>query len=589
MRAYPTVAAVLLVGNILWCVGCGQVSVVGADEVSKIRSSEEASDAPGDRSGSDNCLGSCNRERDGEPDPLRRGAQVGVLICHIPPGNPDNAHTIGVSPEAVDRHLAQGDYLGPCVEDQGGSEDPDADGDGVSDEFDECPDTPDGAEVYDNGCTVIVLSADAGLDVTVTEGDAVSVTGSAEVVQGDYDPANVLFSWEQVSGNPADYEATGPVLAVQTVGHEGGLVFRLTVATQDNVAEATDELTVTVVPPEIVGVVAGKWHNVLLMNNQTIRPWGRDRYGSLGNGSVEDGVADVDAGGDATLLAMTDGTVWTFGDNLLAGSSVPVQIVDVPEVVQVGALSDGGMLLADGGVLWGFGDAENASCQLAGEPYPGEEGVLGPAPIPDLPENIVAVSAGNAHAVALDADGTAWVWGSRFGCTPWAVLDGVVDVAAGQSAYALLLRDDGTVWGIGYNTFGQLGDGTTVSRFTAPTQAVGLTDVVDIAAGDRHSLFVKSDGTLWVSGWNRYCQLGLEEEISPEEPAFGTFVMEATQVGLTDVVAVAGGYLHSVAVRADNTVWVWGSNSIGQLTTGTLTTLPGTVCTPVQIEFAEGE
>jgi alpha-tubulin suppressor-like RCC1 family protein len=266
-----------------------------------------------------------------------------------------------------------------------------------------------------------------------------------------------------------------------------------------------------------------------------------------------------------------------------------VQIVGVPEVFQVGALSEGGMFLADEGVLWGVGDAENTNCQLGGEPYPGEAGVLGPVPIPNLPENIVAFSAGNAHAVALDAGGTAWVWGSRFGCTPWAVLDGVVDVAAGQGAFVLLLRDDGTVWGIGYNTFGQLGDGTTVSRFTAPTQAVGLTDVVDIAAGDRHSLFVKSDGTLWVSGWNRYCQLGLEDEVNPEEPAFGMYVKEATQVGLTDVVAVAGGYLHSVAVRADNTVWVWGSNSIGQLTTGTLTTLPNMVCTPVQIEFADGK
>jgi hypothetical protein len=37
-----------------------------------------------------------------------------VTICHIPPGNPDNAHTIRVSENAVDAHLAHGDTLGEC-------------------------------------------------------------------------------------------------------------------------------------------------------------------------------------------------------------------------------------------------------------------------------------------------------------------------------------------------------------------------------------------------------------------------------------------------------------------------------------------
>lgn len=37
-----------------------------------------------------------------------------IEICHIPPGNPSNAHTICVSPNALDVHLAHGDYEGPC-------------------------------------------------------------------------------------------------------------------------------------------------------------------------------------------------------------------------------------------------------------------------------------------------------------------------------------------------------------------------------------------------------------------------------------------------------------------------------------------
>ncbi|HUQ01667.1 MAG TPA: hypothetical protein VM261_04190 [Kofleriaceae bacterium] len=46
-----------------------------------------------------------------------------VLVCHIPPGNPDNAHTICVGANAVDAHQANhGDPIGACVD--GGGDDP---------------------------------------------------------------------------------------------------------------------------------------------------------------------------------------------------------------------------------------------------------------------------------------------------------------------------------------------------------------------------------------------------------------------------------------------------------------------------------
>ena len=45
-----------------------------------------------------------------------QGQSAKVTICHIPPGNPDNAHTISVSENAVPAHLAHGDTLGECYE-----------------------------------------------------------------------------------------------------------------------------------------------------------------------------------------------------------------------------------------------------------------------------------------------------------------------------------------------------------------------------------------------------------------------------------------------------------------------------------------
>lgn len=56
------------------------------------------------------CIQSVGADESCEPDPNGK-----VTICHIPPGNPGNAHTISVSPNAVDTHLRHGDHCGECM------------------------------------------------------------------------------------------------------------------------------------------------------------------------------------------------------------------------------------------------------------------------------------------------------------------------------------------------------------------------------------------------------------------------------------------------------------------------------------------
>jgi len=91
-------------------------------------------------------------------------------------------------------------------------------------------------------------------------------------------------------------------------------------------------------------------------------------------------------------------------------------------------------------------------------------------------------------------------------------LTGVTALAGGQY-HSLAVKSDGTAWAWGYNGYGQLGDGTTTQR-TTPVQVKGpggsgyLTGVTAIAAGYYHSLAVKSDGTAWAWGYNTYGQLG---------------------------------------------------------------------------------
>ena len=121
------------------------------------------------------------------------------------------------------------------------------------------------------------------------------------------------------------------------------------------------------------------------------------------------------------------------------------------------------------------------------------------------------------------------------------------------------LGNDGRVWSWGENGFLQLGDGTSTDSLT-PVLVNGITDVVAIAAGDFHSLALTSDGTVWAWGGNNRGQLGnpgLVQSATPVQVA-----------GLTDVVAIAAGSEHSIALKADGTMWSWGRNDFGQLGDG---------------------
>jgi alpha-tubulin suppressor-like RCC1 family protein len=138
-------------------------------------------------------------------------------------------------------------------------------------------------------------------------------------------------------------------------------------------------------------------------------------------------------------------------------------------------------------------------------------------------------------------------------------------VAAG-TGHSLTLRADGTVWAWGGNAAGQLGNGTTTASST-PLQVTRLPaarrGANTVAAGGSHSLAVRADGTVWAWGSNANGQLGNGTTTSSSVPV---------QVsGLTGVVAVAAGTSYSAALKSDGTVWAWGQNANGQLGDGTTT------------------
>ena len=82
----------------------------------------------------------------------------------------------------------------------------------------------------------------------------------------------------------------------------------------------------------------------------------------------------------------------------------------------------------------------------------------------------------------------------------------VTKVAAG-SKHSLFLKSDGSLWAMGANGAGELGDGTFNMRTNRP-ESIVASNVTAIAAGDFDSLFLKSDGSLWAMGYNKDGQLG---------------------------------------------------------------------------------
>jgi alpha-tubulin suppressor-like RCC1 family protein len=181
-------------------------------------------------------------------------------------------------------------------------------------------------------------------------------------------------------------------------------------------------------------------------------------------------------------------------------------------------------------------------------------------------------SHGKAHTLALTEDGRVWALGeNNFGqlgngtfggeaLEPVMVnkLDGIVAVLAGNK-HSVALKKDGTVWTWGYNGSGQLGDGTT-RHSSVPDKVAGLSNVKAIASGSGHIVALKNDGTIWAWGGNQSGQLGNGQNVDCKTP---------TQVsGLRDVTAIAAGAFNTAAVKKDGTLWAWGFNGKGQLGNG---------------------
>ena len=135
---------------------------------------------------------------------------------------------------------------------------------------------------------------------------------------------------------------------------------------------------------------------------------------------------------------------------------------------------------------------------------------------------------------------------------------GVIDISA-AGTYSLALKNNGSLWSWGQNTYGQLGNGSNTNIFR-PTR-VGL-DYQKLAASGSDAdtqLAIKSRATLTASGRNDFAQFGNGTTNSTNRP-------QVVGEGFAQIAASKG---HVVAIKTDKTFWSWGRNESGQLGDGT--------------------
>jgi len=308
-------------------------------------------------------------------------------------------------------------------------------------------------------------------------------------------------------------------------------------------------------------VALGGSHAVVLGRDGTAWCWGGNAYGQLGKGDREnapspvavrgpDGVGvlsnlvAVAAGGLHTVALQGDGSVWAWGrgnsgqlggTNRTAVQTTPARVrgpegrgwLDGIRAIAAGRACT--VALASDGTVWSWGANGN--------------GQLGDGTKNDR----------HAPVQVVGPDGSG-------------ALTGIVAVAASPLSGDLTaaLGADGTVWTWGANDAGQLGDGTRPDGRDKPGRVVGpggdgiLTGIVAVAVSGTHALALGADGALWAWGDNRFGQLGDGTTVNRSFPV-------RVQLAAGRFGGLAAGARHSIAIRADGTPAAWGNDWFGQL------------------------
>ena len=337
----------------------------------------------------------------------------------------------------------------------------------------------------------------------------------------------------------------------------------------------------------VTKVAAGGYHSLFLKSDGSLWAMGDNQFGELGDGTdnnafrperiVVSGVTAIAGGTLHSLFLMSDGSLWGMGyngngglgDGTYGNRNQPEQIVPSGVTAIAAGYNDSLFLMSDGS-LWAMGynnDGELGDGTFTYEWYTNQ-------PERIVNNGVTAIAGGVTHSLFLKSDGSLWAMGdNQFGelgdgtgnntNRPERIVTNGVTAIAGGNGHSLFLKSDGSLWAMGDNQFGELGDGTYNNAFRP--ERIVTNGVTAIAAGGGSSLFVKSDGSLWAMGYNAFGQLG--------DGTYGTAAPYGTnrpeQIVASGVTEIAAGGEFSLFVKSDGSLWAMGYNYYGQLGDGT--------------------
>ena len=371
------------------------------------------------------------------------------------------------------------------------------------------------------------------------------------------------------------------------------------------VAVGTGDPPRAVAAEGVVGVISSGWgHTCAIATFSSVRCWGVNEFGTLGNGTTTDldanpvpgevsspgsSISAVGAGLNHTCAVVGDGVRcwgWNGYGQLGTGDfedrTTPTTVATSGAATKVVGGSSHTCAIVGGGVqCWGNNDQGQLGNGQPGcdpqDPFQCKSST--PVTVSGL-SGVTALAAGTFHACAL-AGGAVYCWGanysgqlgaggpidpSDFRNVPVNVsgLGNVAGIATGAD-HACAVTGAGAIKCWGENGFGQIGDGTEINRSTPVT--VSQTGAARIAAGWDHTCLTSTKGGVACWGRNQWGGLG-----------DGTFKERHRPVAVSGlgngsgVVEVTGGYQFTCALTRRGDVQCWGRNDFGQLGDGTTTT-----------------
>lgn len=343
-------------------------------------------------------------------------------------------------------------------------------------------------------------------------------------------------------------------------------------------------------------VAAGHSHCVAIRQDASVAAWGANSYGQSTVPSSLGPVRSVVAGMSHSAALRDDGSVIAWGSNADKQCTVPADLGSVTQLASHSSAKENIALRFDGTIAWWGTPGSYAQHLPAG---------LRPA---------TKIAMGESHALALHADGTitAWGWSGNGQCATGSTRIPDKMVARGSVGFSVFADGSLEHWG---NAASSFSSGTAAPAIPADiglvdsiaigslhfvavrkngsvrcwgdnyrgqcTPPVGLTGVVEAAAGGNHSLARRADGT--IAQWGTFLAnppatlstataiaagkgFSLANQPGGTVVGWGEYFSTAAQVPATatNVIGMAAGLEHALALRQDGTVVAWGRNDSGQ-------------------------